>query len=132
MELRELIKRYREEHSLTMQQFADRCGLSKGYISMLEKGHHPQSSRALIPSLETLNKIASGMSLSVDSLLLLLDGDTSVTINENAIDPTEAELLSAFRSMNKEGQTAALAAVCGLAASDIYKKRNNSSVVLDV
>ena len=42
MELNELIKLFRETNDYTMQEFADRCGLSKGYISMLEKGVQPR------------------------------------------------------------------------------------------
>lgn len=37
MTIGNLVKTYRQEHDLPMQEFADRCGLSKSYISMLEK-----------------------------------------------------------------------------------------------
>ena len=69
MTLQDAIKKYREEHDLTMQAFASRCGLSKGYISMLESGKHPQSRRAIVPSIETYLKLASGMGISLDELL---------------------------------------------------------------
>ncbi len=69
MTLQDAIKKYRKEHDLTMQEFASRCGLSKGYISMLESGKHPQSRRAIVPSIETYLKLASGMGISLDELL---------------------------------------------------------------
>lgn len=43
MKLKDLIRRYRRDNSLTMQDLADRSGLSKGYISMLEKGENPST-----------------------------------------------------------------------------------------
>lgn len=54
MKLGEIVKDYRTRNHLTMQEFADRCDLSKGFISMLEKGQHPQSIRKLVPSLDTI------------------------------------------------------------------------------
>lgn len=73
MKLSEIIKQFRDENHLTMQEFADRCGLSKGYISMLEKGQHPQSNRPLAPSLETFKKLCAGMGITVQSLFRVLD-----------------------------------------------------------
>ena len=37
MTLGDLIKNYREETGMSMDEFAEKSGLSKGYISMLEK-----------------------------------------------------------------------------------------------
>ena len=37
MTLSEFIKQYREEHKMSMDDFAKVCDLSKPYISMLEK-----------------------------------------------------------------------------------------------
>lgn len=80
MELREYIKQYREENGLSMQEFADRCGLSKGYISMLESGKHPQNKRAIVPSIETYGKLARGMNMSIDALLRAIDGDAEIQV----------------------------------------------------
>ncbi len=44
----------------------------------------------------------------------------------------EEELVGCYRSMNPEGQTAALAAVRGLAASGLYKKRDDPPDLLDL
>lgn len=82
MELQEYIKTYRKEHSLSMQEFADRCGLSKGYISMLESGKHPQNKRQIVPSIDTCAKLAAGMNMTLDELLRKIDGNTTVGIAE--------------------------------------------------
>ena len=45
MNLGEIVKNYRDQHSLTMDEFAERSGLSKGYISMLEKNKNPANDK---------------------------------------------------------------------------------------
>lgn len=74
MELSVIIKKFREDNSLTMQEFANMANLSKGYISMIENGRNPQNKRALVPSIETYSKLAGAMGISLDDLVLLLDG----------------------------------------------------------
>ena len=44
----------------------------------------------------------------------------------------EKDLVGCYRSMNPEGQTAALAAVRGLASSGVYKKRDDPADLLDL
>ena len=44
----------------------------------------------------------------------------------------EKDLVGCYRSMNPEGQTAALAAVRGLASSGLYKKRDDPADLLDL
>ena len=88
MTIGELVHSYRVNNKMTMQEFADRCGLSKGYISMLEKGKHPQNARLLVPSVITLKKIASALGLDIKALGELLDDGAEITIN----DPTSENL----------------------------------------
>ena len=52
MTLGELVHAYREEHGMTMQEFADRSHLSKAYISMLERNRNPKSGRPPVPALD--------------------------------------------------------------------------------
>lgn len=77
------VKHYRERHKLSMQEFADKADLSKGYISMLEKGKHPQNDREIVPSIETVNKIAKAMNLSIDELLARIDGNQMIDISRD-------------------------------------------------
>lgn len=83
MTLPNLVKTYRKQNNLTMQEFADRCGLSKAYISMLEKGKHPQNATNLRPNIETLDKLAKGMGMSFDDFAMVLKGETVVTVNDD-------------------------------------------------
>ncbi|MGI6169915.1 MAG: helix-turn-helix domain-containing protein [Christensenellales bacterium] len=81
MKIGVLLKEYRDKNGLSMQEFADKSGLSKGYISMLESGRHPQNNREIIPSIETVQKIATVMGLSVDELLESVDNNQLINIS---------------------------------------------------
>lgn len=89
MKLGEIIKKFRYDNDMTMQEFADKSGLSKGYISMLEKNKHPQSKRELVPSFETYKKVASAMCMPLDDFLAALDGDEVVKVNAAAPAPAQ-------------------------------------------
>lgn len=45
MKIGEWVKQYRKEHGLSMQTFGDMCGLSRAYISILEKGINPTTNK---------------------------------------------------------------------------------------
>ncbi|AMD96127.1 XRE family transcriptional regulator [Streptococcus sp. oral taxon 431] len=81
MKLGELLKSYRTEHKLSMDAFCELSDLTKGYISMLEKNEHPKSKKPIIPSYETIEKIAKGMQISVEALIDKLDDDQEIQIN---------------------------------------------------
>lgn len=73
MKLRELIKNYRREHSLTLRDFAAQCGMSHSYIAMLEDGKNSKTGQPMIPTLPTLRKIASAMGMSMNELINTAD-----------------------------------------------------------
>lgn len=132
MYLGELIYKYRKENNITMQQFADKSGLSKAYISMLEKNKHPQSKRNLIPSIDTCMKIAQAMNIPFDELIGMLDGNQDIHIPSNdkrALSDREEQLLSIFRCLNEEGQDKLIDNGRDLVASGRYIKNNESSMV---
>ncbi len=129
MSLEEILRQFRESEDLSMQEFADRCGLSKGYISMLEKGHHPQNSRPLVPSINTIRHLADGMNISVDALLSAMDADTIVSINNPApnhdeydLTYNEQQLIRNYRDLNQEGKEKLLDYSEDLVSGGRYKK----------
>lgn len=67
--LQNIIKQYRKVHNLTMEEFATRCGLTKGYISLLEKGQRSDGRELKSPSFQTLEKLAYGMQCTTDELV---------------------------------------------------------------
>lgn len=73
MTLGEFVTNYRKEHGLSQRQFATKCGVSNGYVSMIEKNLNPKTQLPLIPSIPALTKIASGMGLTLNDLFRLVD-----------------------------------------------------------
>lgn len=121
MNLGELIKEYRRLNKLTMQDFATRSGLSKGYVSMLEKGKHPQNTRNIIPSIETFSKVAAGMGISLNDLLENVDSDQLIDIelpsSSPALTDEETYVVSMYRDMDPVAQVKFVAYGEGLLAA---------------
>ena len=81
MKFNEWIYNYRKEHGLSMQAMADLCGLSKQYISVLEKGINPNTKKEFVPSIETIKKISDGTRINLTTLIGMLDPDQQIGIN---------------------------------------------------
>lgn len=69
MKLGDIIIKYRQEHGISQRQFAKDCGLSNGFIAMIEKGINPKTGQPLTPAFGTLTKLATGMHLTLGQLL---------------------------------------------------------------
>lgn len=113
MELKTFINSYRTEHNLTMEQFAKLASLSKGYISMLEKGYNPQTGKKIIPSISALNNIAIATGTDLDHLLKIID-DIEVSLESPAQDmiitnPQEEQLIIGYRNLTEANQKELLA-----------------------
>ena len=80
MTLGEVIRRYREERGLSMDEFSKKSSLSKAYISILERNVNPSTGRPVVPSLETIKAVASVIGLDVNDLIEVLDGDQPIKI----------------------------------------------------
>ena len=100
MTLREYIIAFRNEHDLTQREFANLCGLSNGYIAMIEAGKNPSTGKPIIPSITSVKKMASGMGMTVHSLMELLDNEEIASLDINDLTEDERELLGAYRSMD--------------------------------
>lgn len=64
----ELIKEYRQANRLSLQEFADRAGLSKSYINMLEKNHNSSTHKEIEPTVKTIHAVAKAMGMSPSEL----------------------------------------------------------------
>lgn len=90
MYLGEFINKYRKENNLTMQDLANKCNLSKAYISMLENNFIPSNTgKKITPSILAINKLADGMQTDFDYLLSLVDGNVSLIENDKKINYDE-------------------------------------------
>lgn len=117
MTLKEIVVAFRTEHSMSQRQFAALCGLSNGYISMLEKNLNPKTGMPLTPSLPVLKKLAQGMDLSLNELFLqaddmpidlLQDENEKNTLISGAGDEREAEAMQLFESLSEAQRAEAL------------------------
>lgn len=64
----DLIKKYRQENRLSMQEFADKAGLSKSYINMLEKNYNSSTHKEIEPTVKTIHAVAKAMGMSPSEL----------------------------------------------------------------
>ena len=78
MTLGNIIKQYREEHQLSMDAFSELSGISKAYISLLEKNKHPKTGKEIAPSIQCIRQAATGMNMDFNVLFDMLDGSVNV------------------------------------------------------
>ena len=112
MDIKDYVYNYRKEHGLSMQAFGKKCGLSRAYISILEKGINPTTGKHFIPGLATLKRIADCTGADIENLIKMLDGDESVIVNHVAASTgkitelTEQEILliNKYRQLDADSQ----------------------------
>ena len=104
MKLGELLKSYRTEHKLSMDAFCELSDLTKGYISMLEKNEHPKSKKPIVPSYDTIEKIAKGMQISTEDLIDMLDDDQEIQINATPDLLSKSPIQSIYDQLEPPGQ----------------------------
>ena len=117
----------RDLRGLTLDDIALAVGVARSTIQRYEKG---AIVRVKLPVIES---IAHALNVNPNWLIGNTDDPTPLVPAKTvlSLSSSETQLISDYRSMNDEGQTAALAAVRGLAASGIYKKRDDPTVTLD-
>lgn len=77
-----IIYEYRMKHQLSLRAFANKCGLSYTYISMLEKNKDYRTGKPIAPTLDSVKYIAKAMNLSIDELLKIIDDEQEFKMNE--------------------------------------------------
>ncbi len=85
MTLGQIIRAYREENHLSMDDFAKASGLSKGYISQLENNINPKTKEPPVPSINSIKKAANGMFMTFDELFSQLDDNLRVTVSPEKV-----------------------------------------------
>lgn len=115
MKISELIAEYRASHGLSQRQFAVSCGLSNGYISMIENEINPKTGLPVQPSLVVLKKIADGMGMTLADLFSQADDisvDISAEENEKPTyvsrDGLEEKAMQLFEALPEEQRAEAV------------------------
>lgn len=84
MTLGDVIKKYRETYDMSMDAFAARSGISKAYISILEKNRHPKTGKPVAPSVQCIKQVADAIGVDFDELFSSLD--CNVSLDEKPFD----------------------------------------------
>jgi XRE family transcriptional regulator, master regulator for biofilm formation len=71
------IKEYRKRRGLSLSEFSERSGISKSYISNIERNLHQN------PSIQIMNKIASVLNVELEDLLIPGSSIKSESVVEN-------------------------------------------------
>lgn len=78
MHLGEIIYKYRAVNKISMDAFSEKSGISKSYISLLEKNKHPKTGKPIEPSIACIKQAAKGLNMDFDTLFNQLDGNISI------------------------------------------------------
>ena len=70
--LGEIIKAYRTEQGMSMDDFSKASGISKAYISVLEKNKHPGSGKPVEPSVKCVKQVAKATGIDFIELILAI------------------------------------------------------------
>ena len=73
MNVGELVRKYCFDHSMTHREFADKCGVSRAYISMLINGRNPRTNAPITPTIEKYTDLAYGLDMTLDELFDAID-----------------------------------------------------------
>ena len=124
MTLSEYLRAYRDSHDLSQRQFASICGVSNGYISMLENGKNPKTGDPITPSPQTVQAIARGMGMTmqellseVDDLYLDLTGEEKQPAVSGELSEIAIEVAKLVDRLPPESRLRLLAAVQALVQS---------------
>jgi transcriptional regulator with XRE-family HTH domain len=90
MKLSEYLIEYRREQGLSQRQLAEKCGLTNGYINMIEKGVNPKTNQPIVPSIASYKKIANGTGKSLQDLLSMIE-DSPVRLEANIGTPIKMD-----------------------------------------
>ena len=94
MTLGQIIREYREANDMSQRQFAEKCGLSNAYISILEKNESPKTKEAPVPTIGVFKAIADAIGVSVHDLMKMAD-ETKVSMGQKMqIDPLRMQIRS--------------------------------------
>ena len=105
MTLGEYIKKYREEHELSIRGFAAQVGISPQYVINIENGKNNLGT-PVVPSMTIYSKIAKGTGLTEIELLEMLDDKVRVNPELSAKQMEFIRLLAQLPDQQVEFLTA--------------------------
>ncbi len=85
MTLGDIIKAYRDEHDMSMDEFSRASGISKTYVWMLEKNINPKTGKEIIPTVEYIQKAAKGMFMDFDDLFDMIGDNVKIKLDDTVV-----------------------------------------------
>lgn len=82
MYLGEIIKQFRQQHNMSMGDFAKISGISKAYVSVLERNKDPRNGKIITPSIHIIKKVSEATDIPFDDIFNQLDDDIIVSLDE--------------------------------------------------
>ena len=76
MTVGEVISKYCDMHGISFRQFAEKSGLTSGYVSMLVNNRNPKTGKPPVPKIKTYQQIADAMGITINELLAQTESDT--------------------------------------------------------
>lgn len=108
-----IINIFRVDQNMSMSEFSELSGLSKPYISMLERGINPSTQKPVAPSIGSFKKAARAMGVPLDDLIHAVSdnhpisfmsspeedtfGDVPPSQKEKTSRPTNTDKIRIFR-----------------------------------
>lgn len=137
MYLGKFIKAYRTSKNISMDDFSAMTGLTKSYISILEKNINPKNNKNVVPSLTTIKVVADAIGVPLKALINKLDkqflpteeleiAKEIVSVSQktlgNVLSEMESILLDKLHALNTKGQKKVEAYAEDISHSPEYRK----------
>ena len=103
------IRKYRGNQSL--REFAKKCGISHTHLDSIEKGIDPRSGKSVRVTIDTLEKIAKAMNMTINDLLInsgevsnesINDANKNKYIHNYVPDDDDLKILELLKAMDNE------------------------------
>ena len=113
-----------------MEEFAKLAGLSKPYISMLEKNRNSRTGKPIVPSVSTLKKVARVLNMTFDQLLRQLDNGQEIDLTQApqaipgvVLDPDEKIILALYKQLDRDDKIEIRGEIKGMLRADKYRNK---------
>lgn len=130
MHLGEIIYNYRQKNHVSMEEFAKLAGLSKPYISMLEKNRNSRTGKPIVPSVLTLKKVARVLNMTFDQLLRQLDNGQEIDLTQApqaipgvVLAPDEKIILALYQQLDRDDKIEIRGEIKGMLRADKYRHK---------
>ena len=88
---------------MSMREFERISGISRGYLSMLEKNEHPKTKKPITPSVDIIRQVSVATGISFDKLFDMMENQPVSIASDNhdlSLSPLEKEIIMKFRKLN--------------------------------